>query len=112
MPVRNFCVARGQVALNTNTVIYTVPPGEVFILKQAGFRPTEIADWGLALRAWPAGQPGYVNITNPTLMPDEYYDWYGWWAMNAGDYLRLDVLNSGAAYWISGAVLPTSHPAP
>jgi hypothetical protein len=110
-PARNYRLAAGIVAASEYIGVYTVPSGYVCLLKSMlcgnlGASPAS----GMFELHTPGVQ---IDIAFNNLGYSEHFEWSGWTALNAGDWLALYTNAGPLHYWLAGALLSgfTSVPA-
>lgn len=108
--VRNSCVARGLVAKDLQSTVYTVPESSVLLLKDVFFNGTATSTGSVYIWILARGGADYMQIYAHPWGADPHAEWVGWIALNAGDYIQIQTQASDVRYWISGAVLPYNTP--
>lgn len=107
---RSDCLARGNVAANTQVSAYTSPPGFTTIVKSVLIAQSfNAAYYVLVLVQAATGGIflGMANFTSSSLGAAERSTWV---VLRPGDSLLVNAQAGAASYWISGAVLPDSGP--
>lgn len=105
-PIRNHAVAQGQQAANSNTIVYTVPTGYVFLLKSVVAQTPGATTNVAVITLVPAGTVFGIQFVNQSLAVNQVVNWSGWIPMNEGDVIYVGTGASVLNYWIGGALLP------
>ena len=106
-PIRNTCAARGSVTVTGQSLLYTVPANNQFILKFVGLYNGASAASTVLLFGYAGGaNPGQVVTQQLSLPASTSNNWSGWTVLNAGDQIYMQTSQQPLYYWIAGALLP------
>lgn len=105
-PVRNFCVARGQLSANQAAVVFVVPAGHSLILRSVKLRRVETATTSALLDIYNRESNVSVSVLTTDFSQGGQYSWSDWVVLNDGDFLLAQSTGGSSFYWISGALLP------
>lgn len=109
---RSWCVARGTAPNATTVVVFTVPQGQVLLLK--GVLAGGSAGVSTTLHVYAVSQSGatYVAVIEQTQATSGRFEWNGWAVLNPGDFVQVRADGSAVFYWMSGALLFTNMASP
>lgn len=110
MTVRNACVARGLLAAVGAPTVYTVPAGNVLLLKSIALVNSNASSSNVQVLVRAVDGSAQVPGEQVTLAGGASAYWSGWIALNGGDTIIINTSQPTLGYWISGAVLPYATP--
>lgn len=110
MAIRNQRLAALNVSGAGSHTLYTVPTGDVVLLKSIAVRNNNgsALAFNVGLHA-PASGPNcdVLGVYSPSTLPGfQSQSLVGWWALNAADYVYINLPSGGSwDVWLSGALL-------
>ena len=109
---RSWVFARGQLPASTGRVVFTVPAGEVLLMKSGYFGMSLGLATDISVFALADDNETYVAAIQEVGNETGQFEWSGWIVLNPGYRVQVVAAANPFYYWLSGALLRTSLPPP